>query len=119
MKFIPATLHGFLDYAVAATLVAGPVLLGFQGPALMLAAAGGIGLFLYSLITDYSTSVQKILPFWLHLVIDFVAALVLIAAPYLFGFTGIEKLFYLVIGISVAAVVIVTNTDTRQAEAPA
>jgi len=113
MKFIPATFHGFLDYAVALTLIVGPFVLGFTGIAQYLAIAGGAGLFIYSLITDYSVSVQKMLPFKVHLIFDFVAALVLIAAPFIFGaaggFTEIAKYFYIVIGAAVVVVVAVTN----------
>ena len=118
MKFIPATFHGFLDYAVALTLIAGPFVLNFTGIAQMLAIAGGAGLFLYSLITDYSVSVQKMLPFKVHLLFDFVAALVLIAAPFIFGaeggFTEIAKYFYIVIGAAVVIVVAVTNPTIHQ-----
>jgi len=119
MRFIPATFHGFLDYAVAITLIAGPFVLGFTGIAQMLAIAGGVGLFLYSLITDYSVSVQKMLPFKVHLMFDFIAALVLIAAPFIFGaeggFTEIAKYFYIVIGAAVVVVVAVTNPTIHKA----
>ncbi|MEL7488115.1 MAG: hypothetical protein AAGJ87_12965 [Pseudomonadota bacterium] len=112
MRFIPASFHGFLDYAVAATLVAGPLFLGFEGVALLLAVAGGVGLFLYSLITDYSVSARRLLPFRAHLALDFIAAVALTAAPFLFGFGPIETLFYAGIGVSVIAVVLVTNPET-------
>ena len=115
MKFIPATFHGLLDYAVALTLIAGPFVLGFEDLAKYLAIAGGAGLFIYSLITDYSISVQKMLPFKIHLIFDFVAALVLIAAPFIFGadggFTEIAKYFYIIIGVAVIVVVAVTNPN--------
>ena len=118
MKFLPANFHRFLDYAVALTLVAGPFVLGFPGIAQMLAIAGGIGLFVYSLMTDYSVSVQKMLPFKVHLMFDFLAALVLVAAPFVFGpaggFTEIAKYFYMVIGVAVIAVVAVTNPHIEQ-----
>lgn len=111
MSIIPSKFHGALDYAVAATLIAAPLLLGFQGVAKYLALAGGIGLLVYSLITDYSLSVRNLLSFKLHLVLDFIAALTLTAAPFIFGFNGLEKAFYLVIGISVIVVVLITNSD--------
>ena len=116
MRFIPATFHGFLDYAVAITLIVGPLVLGFTGVAQILSIAGGAGLFIYSLITDYSTSVQKILPFTVHLIFDFVAALVLVAAPFVFGFGQIETYFFVVIGAAVIVVVAVTNPNTGSAE---
>ncbi len=109
MRFIPSAFHGILDYAVAATLVFAPFILGFEGIALALAVAGGLGLFVYSLVTDYSISARKLLPFKAHLAIDFAAALVLVAAPFVFGFTGLERAFYLVIGIAVLVVVAVTD----------
>lgn len=111
MKIIPSAFHGILDYAVALALVAGPILLGFSGLALGLGIAGGIGLFLYSLVTDYSTSVQKLLPFGVHLLLDAVAAVALIAAPFLFGFGPLATGFYLVIGLAVIVVVLVTNPE--------
>ena len=113
MSIIPSKFHGILDYAVAGTLIIAPTLLGFQGVAKYLAFAGGLGLLIYSLITDYSISARKLIPFKVHLVFDFVAALVLIAAPFLFGFVGLTKIFYLVIGISVVAVVLLTNSNTE------
>jgi len=115
MKIIPSKFHGALDYAVAATLIIGPLVLGFDGIAKYLALADGIGLLIYSLITDYSLSARKLLPFRLHLILDFVAAVALVAAPFLFGFSGFEKIFYLVIGISVIAVVLITNPETETA----
>lgn len=117
MRFIPSAFHGFLDYAVALTLIAGPFVLGFEGVATYLSVAGGLGLFLYSLITDYSTSVQNILPFGVHLAIDFVAAIVLLVAPFVFGFTGLTQLFYQGIGAAVAIVVIFTNPNVGHSDA--
>lgn len=117
MTLIPSKFHGVLDYAVAATLIVTPLILGFEGVAKYLAIAGGLGLLIYSLITDYSVSARKLLPFRLHLILDFVAAVALTAAPFLFGFTGLEKAFYLVIGISVIAVVLITNPETDTVKA--
>lgn len=114
MSIIPSKFHGALDYAVAATLIAAPLLLGFEGVAKYLALVGGIGLLVYSLITDYSLSVRNVLSFKAHLVLDFIAALALSAAPFIFGFSGLEKAFYLVIGISVIAVVLITDSDTKE-----
>jgi uncharacterized membrane protein YuzA (DUF378 family) len=116
MSLIPSKFHGLLDYAVAATLIAAPLIFGFQGVAKYLAVLGGIGLLIYSLVTDYSLSVRKLLSFKAHLVLDFIAAVALTAAPFLFGFTGLEKAFYLIIGISVIAVVLVTQSDNSEAE---
>lgn len=115
MKIIPSKFHGALDYAVALTLIFVPLILQFDGIAKYLAVAGGLGLLVYSLITDYSLSARKLLPFRVHLILDFVAALALVAAPFFFGFEGLTKAFYLVIGISVMAVVLITSPETDTA----
>lgn len=116
MRFIPASLHGLLDYAVAFTLIAGPLLLGFEGVSKYIAMAGGVGLVLYSLLTDYSVSARNMIPFPVHLAFDFVAAAVLVIAPFVFGFEGIARLFYMVIGVAVIAVVLLTNPDVSDPE---
>jgi hypothetical protein len=113
MTLISSKYHGALDYAVAATLIVAPLALNFEGLAKYLAIAGGLGLLAYSLLTDYSLSARKILSFKAHLVLDFIAALGLVAAPFIFGFTSLERAFYLLIGLSVVAVVLVTNTETE------
>lgn len=114
MTLIPSKYHGALDYAVATTLIAGPLALSFEGVAKYLAIAGGLGLLVYSLITDYSLSARKLLSFKTHLILDFIAASGLVAAPFLFGFTGLEQTFYLAIGLSVIAVVLITNSETNE-----
>ncbi len=113
MRFVPANVHGFIDYAASIGLVVLPFVLGFSGIALYLSVAAGVALFLYSLVTGYSLSVQKILPFPAHLAIDFAAGAAFIAAPFLFGFTGLEQIYYLVMGVVVCALVLVTNPSGR------
>ncbi|MEO1015495.1 MAG: hypothetical protein AAFX08_09950 [Pseudomonadota bacterium] len=117
MKFVPANVHGVIDYAAAVGLIALPFILGFSGVALFLSAGAGAALFLYSLVTDYSTSVQKVLPFSAHLLIDFVAGVAFIAAPFLFGFQGLERLYFLIMGVVVCALVLVTDTAIEAEEA--
>ncbi|MEM8770202.1 MAG: hypothetical protein AAGD92_01010 [Pseudomonadota bacterium] len=119
MRFIPASVHGFLDYAVGLTLIIAPFALGFKGMEIVLSVAGGAGLIVYSLITDYSVSARRLLPFSVHLAIDFIAALVLIAAPFIFNFGGVAQAFYVVMGVSVIGAVLLTNPNVEDAPHPA
>lgn len=112
MRFIGESLHGFLDYAVAATLITAPFILGFAqyGPiAQWMSVIAGVALLVYSLMTDYSLSARSVLPFGLHLAIDFAAGVAFVVAPFLFGFGGIAASFYVVMGAAVIAVVFLTN----------
>lgn len=106
MKFITPTIHGALDYIAALTLIALPFILGFKDIALWLSVAGGAGLIVYSLITDYSYSIAKVIPFGIHMTFDLLAAVVFIAAPFVLGFGGIEQIYYIVMGVGVIAVVL-------------
>ena len=109
MKFITPSAHGALDYMAALALIAIPFILGFEGIALWLSVAGGTGLIMYSLITDYALSIAKVLPFNLHSIFDSMAAVAFIVAPFVLGFNGVEKIYYIVMGLGVVAVVAFTS----------
>ncbi len=113
LRFLTPTLHGALDYAAAAALIALPFLLGFDGLALWLSVIGGVGLIGYSLLTDYTFSAVSLIAFKAHLVLDLAAAAVFIAAPFVFGWTGLVLGYYLVMAAGVIAVVVLTNPDSQ------
>jgi hypothetical protein len=114
MKFISPRVHGILDYSVAGVLIGAPLVWGFSDlsvAAAIIAVGGGIGLFVYSLLTDYSAGLRALIPFRLHLTLDTIAAVALLTAPFLFGFGGAPRGFYLVIGTAVLAVVACTRLE--------
>ena len=115
MKILSPRIHSLLDYGAALGLIGAPWLLGFsaQGAlAAWLSTGAGVGLICYSLITNYpSYSAVKILPLKAHLTLDVIAGLVFIAAPFVFGFTGIVQLYYIAQGVVVLALVSITNTN--------
>ena len=113
VRFLTPTLHGALDYAAAAALIVLPFLLGFDGLALWLSVIGGVGLIGYSLLTDYTFSAVSLIAFKAHLVLDLAAAAVFIAAPFVFGWTGLVLGYYLVMAAGVIAVVALTNPDSQ------
>jgi hypothetical protein len=103
-----------LDYAVAAALIAVPLVLDFVASSLIaavLSVAAGVGLTVYSLLTDYSAGVRDLIPWRVHLTLDAVAAVVLLTAPFVFGFGGIVRGFYVSVAIAVLAVVATTRLD--------
>lgn len=109
IRFLTPTIHGALDYAAAAGLIALPFLLGFGGLALWLSVAGGAGLIVYSLVTDYAFSATSLLSFKTHLVLDLSAAAVFIAAPFVFGWSGLVMSYYFVMAAGVIVVVALTD----------
>ena len=75
----------------------------------------GVGLILYSLLTDYERGIPglKFIPMPVHLILDFVAAAFLVAAPFLFGFAnqGLNVwLPFVIAGVGVIILVLVSQT---------
>lgn len=115
MRFLTPTIHSALDYAAAGGLIVFPVLLGFDGMPLWLSVAGGVGLIIYSLLTDYAFGVVSVISFKVHLVLDLTAAAAFIAAPLVFGWTGLVMGYYFVMAAGVIVVVALTNPTSATA----
>lgn len=116
LRFIPTKVHGALDYIVAIALVFAPMIFSFQsvgGAAVAIPMILGVGLFLYSLLTNYEWGIFKVINMPYHLVIDVVASLLLALSPFLFGFineTPNAWLPHIIVGITVILVVICSKT---------
>ena len=121
VRFLPTSVHGVLDYLVGVALIAAPWLFGFAsvgGIAVYLPIILGSGLIVYSLVTKYELGIPgiKFIPMPYHLLFDFVAAALLAASPFLFGFANRPLnvwLPHLVVGIVVILVVLVSQTHPR------
>jgi hypothetical protein len=114
MKFLTPTLHGLGDYAAAAVLIVAPFILSINEQSLVAywaSIAGGIGLIIYSLLTDYTFSVAKVIPFKTHLVLDSLAGLALIALALLLELDTVVRIYLIAMGAGVLLVVAVTQTE--------
>lgn len=121
-KILTPAIHGLLDYAAAAALIVLPFLLDLgavSATAQWLSVAAGVGLVAYSLATDYAFGAFGLVSFGAHLVLDLLAAVAFVAAPFVFGWTGLVMGYYLVMGAGVLVVVALTASDEPAIEAPA
>ena len=95
MRFIPTRLHAPLDYIVGVALIAAPWIFRFSDvtAATVLSVVLGIGLIMYSLLTDYELGVWRTFPMSMHNLFDIAAGALLTASPWLFGFAdeGAER----------------------------
>jgi hypothetical protein len=123
VKFLPAWFHAIADYAVGVLLIV--VALAYDGSdgATATGLVVGAVVLLVSMATRYPLGVIKVLPFTIHSAGDYLAAALLIAAPFVLNFASAEggiAVFYVVMGIAVLAVSLVTNyqySPKRQANA--
>ena len=114
-KFMNKYIHAYLDYPVAIGLMLMPFLLGLgesSAIAFSLSVATGVAAFILTILSDHHLGVVKILPYRLHLIVDGVVGAVFVAAPFLLGFSGIDALYYWVLGVTVLAVVTLDNSET-------
>ena len=112
LQFLRPALYGTLDYIAAGALTVLPAVLGLQGTELWLSVAGGAGLILYSLLTDYRFGVVKLLDFDLHLLLDLAAGLAFLIAPFVLGFSAVATVYYPIMALGVMAVVAATMRTT-------
>lgn len=121
MRFIPTKVHGVLDYVVAIALMFAPMIFGFAsvgGAAVAIPVVLGIGLFLYSLFTNYEWGLIKVIGMPYHLIIDVVASVFLLLSPWLFGFANQAWnvwVPHVAVGIAVILVVLFSKTAPEPA----
>ena len=114
-------LHGAIEYVAAILLIAAPFLFSFDSSAATaLAVVTGVIVLILAASTDGPTSLINSVPVATHVVLDFVLAGVLIAAPFLFGFSGetTATSFFLLLGIVHLLVTIGTRFKPAREPAP-
>ncbi len=95
-------LHGAIEYVVGVLLIAAPFLLAFESSAAVaLSIVAGVVVIVVAASTEGPTSLIDSLPIAVHLLLDFALAAVLIASPFLFGFSDESSptAFFIVLGV--------------------
>jgi hypothetical protein len=112
MRFVTRTIHAYLDYPVAISLMVLPFVLGLGAAnplAKWLAVATGATAFILTLLTDHELGVVKVVPYWLHVAVDRLVGVVFLAAPFALGFTGLDAAYYWANGATVLIVTLLLN----------
>jgi SPW repeat len=112
VRFLPAWFHAIADYAVGITLIVVSLAVGGSGLAVATGVVVGAVVLVVSMLTRYPLGIAKVLPFTLHSGGDYLAAALLVFAPFVLGFSDTDgglTAFYVVAGLAVAAVSLVTN----------
>ena len=99
---VPAFAHGVIEYLAAVLFIAAPFLFSFDDDtAMAVSIVVGVLLLALTASTALPTGLIKSIPVQAHAVIDFLLAAVLIASPFLFGFSddGTATAFFIVLGV--------------------
>lgn len=112
VKFLPAWFHAIADYAVGVLLIAVALIDNGSSGAVATGVVVGAVVLLVSALTRYPLGIVKVLPFPIHSGGDYLAAALLIVAPFALDFADAEggmAAFYVVMGVAVLAVSLITN----------
>ncbi len=109
VRVLPAWFHAIADYAVGALLIIVAIAAGDGGKEVGLGVVVGATVLLVSMLTKYPLGVAKVLPFTVHSAGDYLAAALLIAGPAVLSIEGGIAAFYVVMGVAVLAVSLITN----------
>jgi VIT1/CCC1 family predicted Fe2+/Mn2+ transporter len=104
--------HGVLDYLLAALLIAAPFLLGFDSDAaIAVSIVAGVAVLMLGAFTSWATGIVKSIPPVAHAMLDYALAAILIASPFLFGFTDDSSAtaFFVVVGVAGILLAIATR----------
>jgi hypothetical protein len=109
---IPLFVHGIVEYVGAALFIAAPFLLSFDsGTATGVSIAFGVVVLVFTTSSDMPTSLVKQVPRVAHVVIDYVLSVLLIALPFLAGFSSETPptAFFIVAGVAYLLITIGTR----------
>jgi hypothetical protein len=103
-----------LDYAMVAAFLNAPMVFGFHGtPAAIVYWLAGIHLLMTG-CTDFPLGVFRWIPFKIHGVLELLVGLLLLVAPWVFGFAQDHSARNFSMGISVIMLVVVALSDYSQ-----
>ena len=112
VRLLPAWFHAVADYAVGALLIIVAAAVGGSAGAVGTGVLVGAPVLAVRMLTRYPLGVVKVLPFTVHSAGDYLAAGLLLGAPWVLNFSsgdGGLTAFYVAAGIAVLAVSLVTN----------
>ena len=109
---IPRAVHGAIEYVAAIAFIVVPLLLDYDSEAAVATSIiVGIVILIAAASTEGPTSLVNQIPIAAHVVLDYLLAVFLIAAPFLFGFAdeSAPLIFFIALGITHLLLTIATR----------
>ena len=109
---IPRAVHGAIEYVAAIAFIVVPLLLDYDSEAAVATSIiVGIVILIAAASTEGPTSLVNQIPIAAHVVLDYLLAVFLIAAPFLFGFAdeSAPLIFFIALGIAHLLLTIATR----------
>ena len=114
---IPRSLHGLIEYGAAVLLIAAPFLLDFDsGAATAVSIIAGVVVLFLAAATEGPTSLINYVPLAAHVVLDYVVAGLLIAMPFIAGFSDETEPTVLFVALGVLHILVTIGTRFRKVD---
>ena len=119
MKILSPRVHGYLDYLVVVAFALAPSILGFSKTPATICYVLAVVHLIETLITAFPLGLFKWMPFTVHGSIEFVISFVLVALPWIAGFSGETAARNYFVGSGIALFLVWLTTDYKAAGSPA
>ncbi len=100
---IPQTIHGGVEYVAGVLFIVAPFVFSFDASAaIAVSIVIGVVVIFIAATTSGPTSLVNSIPVTVHIALDYVLAAILIATPFLFGFSDDDTnatVFFIALGI--------------------
>lgn len=109
---VPVLVHGVLEYVVGVLFIAAPFLFSFEHNAATAASlVVGLVLLAFTASSALPTGLVSSVPIGVHVTVDLVLAVLLVALPFVLGFTdeGAPTALFIVVGVLHLLVTIATR----------
>lgn len=109
-RLLPWPLHGGVEYLAGIFLVLAPFLFGFRdGDAFPVFMGVGVVILVIALLSPAPTGVFDLLPANAHAVLDYILAVFLLVAPFIFGFGDTPELISILLGLAHLVISLLTR----------
>ncbi len=116
---IPRFVHGFIEYVAAVVFFAAPFVLEFEsGAAVAVSIIAGVAVLFLAAATEGPTSLINYVPLAAHVVLDYLLAVVLIAMPFIAGFSDETAPTVFFIGIGALHMLVTIGTRFKRRDEP-
>jgi hypothetical protein len=112
---LPAVVHGAIEYLAAIVFIGAPTVLKFESAAATaVSVIVGVVVLIVTASSALPTGLIKAVPPSIHVALDFVLSIFLIATPFLFGFVADSTAlaFFIVLGVVHLLVTIATRFES-------
>ncbi len=117
-RLLPWPLHGIVEYVAGLFVILAPFLFGFadERPTFPVFIGVGVVILAVAVLTRSPAGVVDVLPPPLHAALDYLLALFLVVAPFLFGFDSLAaRNCFIFLGVAHFVVTLITSFPSAPA----